>query len=225
MNPAPERICGASFLLALTVTIVPAIRAAADSSGPVGTWYLNANNSRLSVTIQNGAQAGTYSGTVAGETADGQKVDNITWNPATRLLEFRQGGAGLWRWNRGTIVEGILVGRFSNDMRSPAKPAELTSYVFHVSGWNSAYLDRSPAPRVYELLIDNEYRARLRIDVSADSPSRYAGRLKVYSTMSKRAAGEEPEYDVEVAGWDGVKIKFIRRSANWTQNYVGTVSG
>src|SRR5215469_14636912 len=220
-----ERICGWSFTLVLTIIIAPGISASADTSGPVRTWYLNANNSRLTVIIKNGARAGTFSGTAIGETGEKQRLDKITWDPATRRLEFRQNGAGFWRWYRGTIVEGILVGRFSDDTRSPDKPAELASYVFHVTGWNSTYIDRSPAPRVYELLIGNEYRARLRIDVSADSPSGYTGRFKVYLTIGGGAAGEEPEYDVEVSGFDGANLKLIRRGANWTESYVGSVSG
>jgi hypothetical protein len=122
MSPT-ERIWAISFLLTVTMTVVPAIRAAPDSSGPVGTWYLNANNARLTLTIASGPQTGAFSGTLADETEGGGQIDNVTWNPASRLLEFRQTGAGFWRWHRGTVVEGIFVGRFSNDKTSPSRQA------------------------------------------------------------------------------------------------------
>jgi hypothetical protein len=220
-----ERIWAISFLLTATMTVVPAIHAAPDTSGPVGTWYLNANNARLTLTIASAPQTGAYSGTLADKTEGAQQIDNIAWDPATRLLEFRQIGTGFWRWYRGTIVEGIFVGRFSSDKTSPARPEQLTAYKLHVTGWNSTDVDRAAAPRVYELLIDNKYRARLRIDAAASSPSGYSGRLKIHSTVTRGAAGEELEYDVEVTRWDGTNLTFIRRSPNWTESYDGTVSG
>src|SRR5262249_58803580 len=36
------------------------------------------------------------------------------WDSAVGRLEFRSSRSGLWQWYSGTIVDGILVGRFSS---------------------------------------------------------------------------------------------------------------
>lgn len=200
------------------------VTAAADASGPLGTWYLNGNNSRVTLTI-NGAVAGPFTAVVINENGGSEPVDSITWAAPSRQLEFRRNGSGFWQWYRGRIVQGVLVGRFSHNQQSATKPVQLTSYLYHVTGWNSTYLDRALAPRVYEVLMNANFRTILRIDTSPNTPSGYAGRLKVYATVSGGAAGEEPEYDLEVGHWDGTHLTFVRRDPNWTQTFTGTAAG
>ena len=215
---------GATCWIAILMCL-GALPAAADSSSPLGTWYLSANNFRLTVSIGNGAQAGTFQGTLTNENGGIEQLDNITWDATARRLEFRRNGNGFWQWYRGTVVEGVLVGRFSHDAQSSAHPGQLTAYTYHVTGWNSSYLDQALAPRVFEVLLNNQYRARLRIDSAPDTASQYLGRLKVYSTVSAGSAGEEVEYDLEITKWDGINLNFTRRDPNWTQFYTGAVSG
>ncbi len=211
---------GLSFLLLI---LLPGTAAAADASNAVGTWCLNGNSHRLTLTIS-GPPAGPFTGSLTNENGGSETMDNITWDPAARRLEFRRIGSGFWQWYRGSIVEGILAGRFSHSSQSSAKPA-LTSYAYHVTGWNGAYLDSALAPRVYEALFNTNYRGVLRIDSSPESHSGYTGRLKMYSTVGSGAAGEEPEYDLEVTQWNGATLSFIRHGASWTQTYTGTVKG
>jgi dienelactone hydrolase len=212
-----------SILLLFVWTCSSPRAMAADTSGPAGTWYLNANSFHTTLTIFSPA-VGSLTGSLVNERGITEAVDNISWDLGSRRLEFRRNGDGFWQWYRGTIVEGVLVGRFSHNQQSSAKPT-LVNYTFHVTGWNSAYVGQGLVPRAYELLVNDNYRAVLRIDFSASTATGFVGRLKVYSTVAGNSAGEEPEYDVEVSQWDGTHLNFIRRDPNWTQTYTGTVAG
>lgn len=204
-------------LLAFTL-VIPEGRA--DTSTPLGTWYLNANGARMSVMISRGPRAGTFPGSLIREDGGRKKLDAISWEASSGRLEFRFRAAGLRQWFRGTIVEGIFTGRFAESAESQADPVSLEAYKFHVTGWNSGVFDQSLVPRVYELLLNHEYRARLRIDAGLRG-LRFAGRLKIYSSVSAGAAGEELEYDVEITQWDGRNLTFIRRLANSAQYFRG----
>lgn len=197
----------------------------ADVSGPLGTWYLNVDGSSCVVTIADGAPPRSYRGTLLSEGGATEQLDQIRWDPSARSVEFRRHGQGFWEWYRGRVVEGILVGRFSRHSQSPERPVERTSYTRHITGWNSEYLDRDIVPRVYDVLIHDQYRARLRIDRAPRTPGAWVGRLKVYSTISAGAKGEELEGDLEIHRWDGVNLKFTRRAPGSTQTYVGLATG
>jgi dienelactone hydrolase len=197
--------------------------ASANRTSPAGTWYLNANNSRLTLSIS-GDAAGPLTASLVNENGNAEVIDNITWEAPGSRLEFRGLESGAWQWYRTTIVEGVLTGRFSRSTESGNKPP-LSSYKYHVTGWNAAYLDQRLTPRVYDVLIDSRYRGTLRFDSSPDSSNGYSGRLKIYSTFDGGAAGEEPESDVEVTRWDGARLSFVRHDKNRTQIYTGTVSG
>jgi hypothetical protein len=199
-----------------------------DTSGPVGTWYLNGNRYRISVTIV--ASAVGYVGRLVNESGGLENIDQITWDLFHRRVEFRRNGVGFWQCYRARIVEGILVGRFSHDTASSAKPAQLAEYKYHVTGWNADYLDQDLVPRVYELIINTRYHARLRIDRSPDGASANTGRLKVYYAEGpdgRPAAhlGEDLEYDLEVTKWDGANLSFVRRDPGFTQMYTGKAIG
>jgi dienelactone hydrolase len=206
---------------------------------PFGTWFLNANyrggmnKNRLLLTITL-----TGSNFLIGQvtTINGQEtlelLDNVSWDANTGLLEFRRSGpdfSPFWEWYRGTIVEGVFVGRYSHSQESAQKP-DLLEFRFHVTGWNSTLLDRDIVPRSYDLIIDKHHHARLRIDrlppghVDRPPTEQFVGRLKVYST-GPGGEGEEPEYDLEVTHWDGRILSFVRYDPNWTQVYTGTASG
>jgi len=202
-----------------------------DSSGPVGRWYMAAGwgnvranpATRLTVDISE-TKHGEYTGTLSAEGAEQQQIDSISWEPSTRLLQFRRVGVKWWQWFRGTVVEGVLAGRYTDSGASPARPP-LSAFTGHVTGWNSTYVDSNLTTRVYELLIKNNHRARLRLDASPTALSGYAGRLKIYSQVSPNLGGEQPEDDIEVTRWDGETLEFVRQTAEGPQSYVGKAAG
>lgn len=212
---------GVLSALALSTDMIapPASVAAAGTSGPIGTWYVVANALRLTIVIAD-AGAGAYRGTLSGDGGGSGNLANITWDASSRLLEFQSGT----QWYRGTIVQGVLVGRFS-EKRAQAEKPPLTDYLYHLTGWNSNYLDGDIVPRVYEILADGVSMGRLRIDRAPGGA--YTGRLKYYanSSMHPPAAGEELEYDLEITQWDGTHLGFVRRDAAWTETYTGQTNG
>ena len=202
------------------------VRPNPDTSGPAGTWYLDANDARFTLMIATGADAHSFTGTLTDSTGATTPVDNISWDAASRRIEFRvNGGSGSSYWCRATIAEGVLVGRYAETDQSSDKSAHLEDYKFHVTGWNSTYLDRGIAPRAYDLLLDGDAHATLRIDVSEDAPSGFTGRFKIYATEHDGALGEQVEFDVAIAHWDGTSLSFVRTEPLETQTFTGTASG
>src|SRR5713101_1480414 len=65
-----------------------------DRSGPLGTWYMNANSYYVTVTISPGSVPETYEGTLINESGGSEPLDNISWDASTRRLEFRRNGRG-----------------------------------------------------------------------------------------------------------------------------------
>ncbi|MFN7997151.1 MAG: hypothetical protein U0Q18_26285 [Bryobacteraceae bacterium] len=200
---------------------VAVFSARADSSSPLGQWYLNANSFAISANISS-PSPGVYTGTLTNENGGSELLDQINWDAPSRLLIFRRNGQGFWQWYRARIVEGVIAGRFSHSTTSAQKPSQLTSFQYHVTAWNSTYLDTSLTPRVWELLIDQSQRARLRIDRSS---SGLVGRLKIYSDVATGASAEQLEYDLEVTGWDGTNLKFTQHLEGSLKTWQGAVSG
>src|SRR2546421_8851422 len=130
------------------------------------------------------------------------------------MLEFLRHGHDLhdantglfWEWYRGTVVEGVFVGRFSHSQQSAQQP-DLTHFRSHVTGWNSTFLDRDIVPRSYDVTIQKDHHARLRIDRLPTG--QFIGRLKVYAVGDENEQ-EEFEYDLEVTQWDGKDLSFTR---------------
>jgi len=196
-----------------------------DPSDPLGTWYFDANDTRVTVQISPGATAGSYTGTIDQESGPNGTLADIKWDSSTRQLEFRADFDSGSYWCRGTIVEGVFVGRYAESGSSGQEPSHPEEFKFHATGWNSTYIDHGLAPRVYDILMNNEYRATLRIDVSEDSPSKFVGRLKVYATVSGGAKGEQVEFDVNVTQWDGTHLSFIENDPLNSMSFIGTTSG
>jgi acetyl esterase/lipase len=219
----PYRILPVVLALALALAVPPPV-GAQDSSGPVGTWYLRSNQSPVTATISAGKTPGSYHGTLIDENGVTQKLDQIHWDAKNRRLEFRRTGNGWWQWYRGTIVEGIFVGRFAQ-AKNAGKPAQLTAYASHATGWNSTYLDKGIVPRVFNVVHNDNYRTWIRIDAAPGNPKQFTGRLRVYATVKDGAHGEELEYDLEQVKWDGKQLEFTRRDPAWTQHYKGAVQG
>lgn len=65
----------------------------ADTSSPVGTWYLLANTFRLEMVIRR-SNAG-FTGTIANEGGAAEPLSNISWNsPMGMELARRRAGTG-----------------------------------------------------------------------------------------------------------------------------------
>ena len=144
-----------------------------DSTTPAGTWYLNANGSRIEVSIQAGSGGASGSGgmgntggggaaltgTIKDEGGSATPLSNITWDSTGRWLEFRRTGSGFFQWYRLSLVQGVVVGRFSHGA-SDSKPL-LTSYAFHATGWSPSYLDTATSPRTWRVTLNGRYQACL----------------------------------------------------------------
>src|SRR5262249_17457048 len=113
---------------------------------------------------------------------------------------------------------------FSHSATSAERPAQLTAWERHVTGWNSQEFDREIVPRVFEVLLNRDFRGRLRIDRAADGKG-FVGRLKVYAHRTGGAGNEELENDIAVRKWDGTNLEFVRPLPNIPQTYTGTVKG
>ena len=196
--------------------------ALAESSGPTGQWYLRANGYALSASITS-PSSGTYTGTLINDAGGAELLDSIAWDASSRTLQFRRNGSGFWQWYFGKVVEGIWVGHFSQSTISPQKPADLTDLALQVTAWNSTYLDTASVPRVWEILIDGNDLARLRIDAGSGG---LTGRLKVYSSLSEGAADEQLEYNLDAITWDGTHLAFSQHLDDGTvRTYQGATSG
>jgi hypothetical protein len=222
-----------------------------DPSRPEGiwnlkNWYLHTGDpyvvTPLSAYIKKLALSDeSYSGHLINEHGSRDILDQIDWDESTRSLSFRRHASvenmGFWEWYRGRVVEGIFVGRFSHNNYSPESPSQNSNYVNHVVGWNSSYFDGDIVPRVYDIILDADYRGlrgaqcrgMLRIDRVHNS-SNFIGRMKIYATgigNMWNIAGEELEYDLTIIHWDGKSIEFVRQDnrpqQNWTEFFSGKV--
>lgn len=238
-----------------------------DTSGPLGAWYLKTwyrdyilphRLFTLTINITYDSSTSTHNGyllneEVVNDEGRTQQIGQIRWDQLQRRLVFCRtvcvNGSAYYEWYNGTIVEGILVGRFSrhqNDSRE-RRFSDYAAYRNHFTGWNSNYIDRNDiVPRVYDIVLDADYRGilnnrchgLLRLDRSR---SRFIGRLKVYRVGSYNAesenrtefplteecspnsvssiCGEELEYDLNVTRWDGNIVEFSRRDERIPQRH------
>jgi dienelactone hydrolase len=206
--------------------------AAAAGSQPVwtpsgkkisSTWYLTIGNEPVTITISGNPGTSSYQGSAIGADGNSVAIDNISWNSNTGTLGFRRSGVGFWQWIYARSVEGILVGRASTDPFTGDPPPDISALNDHVIGWSSEYFSRDILPCAFDLLIDQNTHARLRLD--RDSMGMPFGRLKVYASEAEGSAAEEVEYDVTVQAWDGQNLQLTRTNPSWVQNYSLTVSG
>jgi dienelactone hydrolase len=74
-------------------------------------------------------------------------------------------------------------------------------------------------------VIDNDRRARLRIDRASSGASAFIGELKVIATQAAGAGGELPAESIVVRQWDGKQLTFEAAGGAGRQRFVGSVSG
>jgi hypothetical protein len=184
-----------------------------DTSMPIGTWYLLANNFRLEMSIS--PSGASFTGWIANEGGPHEPLSDFSWDPGRRWLEFRRNGPGFFQWYRLSLTYGVVAGRFSH-LSGSARPAN-TAFAFHATGWSPSWLDGGILPRTWNLTINMIYQAVLRID--RDQGGVLRGRLKVY------APGEELENDLTAIAWNGTNLSFVRTGLGFTQSYTGIANG
>ncbi|MCU1277028.1 MAG: hypothetical protein JWM53_574 [bacterium] len=193
-----------------------------DQQTMLSRWYVELAGEPLTLTLMADAAGAHVQGTVTADDGAIDPVDQVTWEPATGVLDFRRGGVRSWQWVHARAVEGVLTGRASYSETDGAPPAEVAAYATHIIGWNDYYFSRDLVPRVFDLSVDGR-QARLRLD--RDAGGAIVGRFKVYADDASGIAAEEVEYDVDVQAWDGRELRFVRTSPSWTQSFSITVDG
>lgn len=194
-------------------------RVLADGSSPVGTWHINRNGERISISISYNKTTQAYTGYLLANKK--QTLQKITWSPSNRAMSFIAPHNSGYNYYSGRVVEGILQGRSTDDSTVPASPAD---YAIPITGWNSAYFDRLGSARVYNILIAGTYKARVALDRSAAGAP--IGRFKIFATTTHGAESEEPEYELDVSLWDGANVVFTRTLAGGArQTYTGRIVG
>jgi len=205
-------------------------------SDPVGTWHLtlktrisNASpgvTKRITVTISQAASAGAFFGTCDSDRS--LLIDNIEWDSTNHILTFRKHPVGrgkqkVGEWFRGDIVEGVFVGRFTDENQpiSPdSPPADLTKFVNHVTGWNTVSIDRGAiTPRVFAVTFGDR-EAILRIDSTPD----WKDEISPFVGTLKSCKPEALEFDLRGISWDGAKLVFRMEDSSGTWDFDGWVS-
>lgn len=206
-----------------------------DMSRPAGTWYIKvwlkdrptAPLASFSIVIVHDAEIDTFTGVFRDEqTGTSTALTHISWRPCSRQIIFCRDTGNAWEWFQGTIVEGVITGRFTCATRSSASPPPEHCFLHRFTGWNSDYLDRDIVPRVYDIVLGQRCKAILRLDRS--SQGLLSGRFKVYATWNGTtwdAAGEEVEYDLHVQYWDGQVISFVRQGNGLQEKFTGIADG
>jgi hypothetical protein len=192
--------------------------------------------------------AGTGAPVMAG-TVSPIAIDHVQWQNG--ILTFLRHGSipkqtPIWEWYWGTIVEGILVGRFTPSqfkkqgrprwLRLPQiapPPRKTTPYQNHVTGWNEQSIDDAIVPRVFEVAYGKNQFGRLRLDGNPNA-SMFVGRLKLYAVGGNGSPGtnasEALEYDLESVHWNGANLSFTRQDkfdvkGGWVETVQGAVKG
>src|SRR5581483_10108988 len=89
------------------------------ASTPFGTWFfhadygggLNPHSFWLTVTITGQQTENQFIDGTIDANGISELLDSLSWDVATGTLEFRRVGNGFSQWYRGTVVEGVFVGR------------------------------------------------------------------------------------------------------------------
>ena len=193
-----------------------------DGQTRTSRWYLALDGVPIELSLTSDLDGRQASGTAIADDGSVAAVDEITWDEATGVLDFRRRTAAGAQWVHARAVEGVVTGRVGYGALGDAPPADVAAYRGHVVGWNERYFSRELTPRVFDLAIDGR-SARLRLD--RDGAGAIVGRYKVYADDARGVAAEELESDVEVQAWDGRTLRFVRAAPDGTETFEATVDG
>src|SRR5262249_2656575 len=198
-----------------------------NSQELVGIWYLNASGDRLTLSLWWNAELRDLQGSMTeGDQGVVDAVDSITWDANRRLLQFRCSQPSVSLWYRVTVSEGVLAGRFAKVSASAVAPASLWLYDQHVTGWQEAVFSGDIVPRVWDLRIDDQHLARLRVDRPPTRAGELIGRFKIYASIEEGADDERFERDVTMLSWDGVMLSFVvKNDEGRDQLFLGRAQG
>ena len=210
-----------SFLLA-TIAIGACSAGGAPPAAPQ-TWYLAIEEQPASSTLQifaNGTE-----GTLVDDAGVLHAVDSIRGGSADGPFDFREIGSSGDSWFQGTILDGVVFGRFAqkNGDQLPAT----SDFTNHFTGWNRATYEQSLTPRVFDLLLDGTERVTLRFDSApAGNPKQFVGSIKSYATIAFGIKSEKEQLDVDGVTWDGRNLQFGCALPDGTSRaFIGTVDG
>ncbi len=201
-------------------------------SSVIGTWHLRVASARLTATFTWNPDDARLEGSLLREATPATTVVA----PAAPLivdgwsedgeLRFRQptGAGDTADWYRVRVVEGVMTGRVARLANTRGEPA-ITAYDAHATGWNRTWIDRELAPRAWDVVLDGQRRATLRIDRSVGGLTEYIGTLKVYASVDGGVADEEFEHDLGVLGWDGTRLEFYLMEGDIRRYFNLDVSG
>jgi len=211
------------FTRALSCFFAMALPVMAHADGDVeGTWHLDREGERLTLSIER--IAGELTGSIGSDGEPGDSLETIDWMPATSTLQFRRAGVDQSEWYRLRIADGVLKGRSTPASVNPGIPAP-TGFTRHVTGWNRDALDTTLTPRVFDAVLNEQFLARIRIDRDPATPDAFIGEMKVYATANDGAIGEELLFDLQSIEWDGSTLAFQRASGDFWQTFQGEVDG
>jgi len=186
----------------------PADAATAPGPGPAGTWHLAVAGQRLTVDIRP-LGAGWRAGLGYEPGGIQQYTTDTTWDPATGALSIALADARL----AATVADGVLSGRWC-----PGNSPSGMICPYAMTGWNQTTLDAASPSRVYDLLLDGTWRARLRLTGTT-------GTFKIDASLTDGVADEGLQYDIAIApGQDG-KLDFAVPMPEGTWHCAGTLQG
>jgi dienelactone hydrolase len=196
-----------------------------DTSGLIGTWFVNRGAARFTLTIH--LQAGHLVGTLSPDgTADASRpIEHVTWDADQGQLRFRVEEDGKSSFYAVDVVEGTMAGRFAVDVGGRSGPTDWSTNSGHLMGWRRETFDADLVPRVYDLVIDDGRFVRLRLDRNQSDPLAFVGELKLKATTTKGSDGELPAQPILVRRWDGTNLVFELVNGSERDRFTASVNG
>jgi dienelactone hydrolase len=190
-----------------------------EADGPT-QWFLEADGARATLSLD--ALGHSATGTLALEGGRSDRIDSLRVEEGR--LSFCRNTPDGFEWFKVRIAEGVMVGRTAVSTSSAAPPLDPTAWAGHVTGWCEGTFSSTSAPFAFDLELDGQSFAMLRIDPSGRiGPPR--GRLKVYALAGADPNGELEEEDLDVQLWDGRRLAFASHSSPVPRTYLLVIDG
>ncbi|HEY2900041.1 MAG TPA: hypothetical protein VGL59_05675, partial [Polyangia bacterium] len=188
----------------------------------LGTWYLNRGGQRVTLVLN--TQGGEPGGSVSVEGGTGdfplEAFQFSTPEGQPIALAFRALEDETITWYRLLVDDGVATGRVAHT--SNYQQPDITAFQGLLTGWRAETFDADIVPRTFDIAIDGQWQAILRVD--AAGAGAFAGQLKLYAD-GNGALSEQLSEDVTVTGWDGSKLSFVRSVTAGSEQYSGKVAG